>query len=139
MKNFFSVETMAVDAGFEDPSNGFPSSSASEPQGVCCLLGGNCIGLFVLDDRLFLYLNGRASEVIGRRVSASLQKEGAMHRLELTIDGVNQRIDYKQDQTPVSTQFYSEDEEDADYGLWLTNILASQERRELFVQSWRTH
>ena len=38
---------------------------------------------------------------------------------------------------PVTTQFYSEDDEDADFGLWLHNVLSSDERTELIRERWK--
>jgi hypothetical protein len=87
--------------------------------------------------KLFLYLNGIAYEIREQRVTVSHWREGASHRLELTIDKTKTTLHYHNDQTPVASPFYTEDEEDVDFGVWLSRVLGSEQRQQIFVQSWR--
>jgi hypothetical protein len=137
LKNFFSTETAAVEVAFDPPASGNDLRSAHQPQGIYCDLDGHCVGLFVVGEKLFLYLNGLASEVGEQRATASLHQDGLLHQLKLIVGGSVTTVVYDNPRSPVSTQFYSEDEEDADFGLWLTNVLNSDLRRKTFLHSWR--
>ncbi|SIT25179.1 hypothetical protein SAMN05421788_106253 [Filimonas lacunae] len=44
-------------------------------------------------------------------------------------------IEYFDDSFPVSTPFYTEDEEDANFGLWVYNIITNKERCALFCKN----
>jgi len=37
---------------------------------------------------------------------------------------------------PVSTLYYSEEDEDANFGLWLSNVLNSEDRKTILLNSW---
>lgn len=137
MKNFFSTETAVVEVTFVPSVSGNNLCSTRQPQGIYCNLDGHCIGLFVLRGKLFLYLDGGASEVCEQAVTASLHHDRLHCRLKLALDGSITTVVYAP-HSSVSTQFYSEDEEDADFGLWLTNVLNSELRRTTFVDSWRS-
>ena len=137
LKNFFSTETVAVEVAFDPPDSSGHLLSAHQPQGIYCNLGSDCVGLFVAWEKLFLYLNGLAIEVREQRVAASLHQDGVLYQLKLTVGGSATTVVYNDARLPVSTQFYSEDEEDSDFGLWLTNVLDSDLRRNTFLQSWR--
>ena len=46
-------------------------------------------------------------------------------------------INYDSSAKPfISTLHYSEEEEDANFGLWLLNVLNSQERKEILLNNW---
>lgn len=136
MQNFFTTETAAVEVAFDLPDNN-NMLFTRQPQGIYCNLGSDCIGLFVQGKKLFLYLNGLASEVYEQRVTVSLHQDGVIRQLNLTICGLATTVVNNDPRLPVSTQFYSEDEEDSDFGLWLTNVLGSDLRRNTFLQSWQ--
>jgi hypothetical protein len=137
MKDFFSTQTAVMEVAFDEPQSDNNLASGDRSQGVYGRLGDNCIGLFVQDRKLFLYLNGIASETRDSHVMVSFHSEGERRWLSITVGGSVTTIAYSNSQLPVSTQFYSEDEEDSDFGLWLTNVLGSDERRKIFIQSWQ--
>lgn len=45
-------------------------------------------------------------------------------------------ISYYEEFKPVDTLFFSEEEEDVNFGLWLSNVLNNIERRNIFRNSW---
>lgn len=96
--------------------------------GLYSELGDYRVGLFAAGNRSFLYLNGLGYDVQDRPVNASFHQEGEQRRLELRIGEIEVPIRYVNSRTPVSTLWYSECEEDADFGIWLTNMLSSEER-----------
>lgn len=59
---------------------------------------------------------------------------GKVLRLKFGDDDIT--IRYRDGRMPFSTPSYSEVEEDADFGLWLCNILGSAERRGIFIEAW---
>jgi hypothetical protein len=137
LKNFFSSKTTKVECAFDLPVEGVEMPSDHSAKGIYCNLDGRCIGLFVSGERLFLYLDGLAGEVCGTRVTAAHCQNGLLRQLDVTIDGSMTTVVYNNPRVPVSTQFYSEDEEDADFGLWLANVINSDARRSIILQSWR--
>ena len=136
MKEFLSTKQVVVDVSFDEPHNINDLMPSQRPQGIYSKLGDDAVGLFVIDKILYIYLNGLASEVRGKRITTSFHSEGEDRKLSIMIGQSVNTIAYKNLELPVSTQFYSEDEEDADFGLWLTNVLGSEERREIVIQSW---
>ncbi len=136
MKEFLSTKQVLVDASFDEPHNINNPMPSQRPQGIYSKLGDDAVGLFVVDKELYILLNGLASEVRGKRITTSFHSEGENRKLSIAIGQSVKTIAYNNSELPVSTQFYSEDEEDADFGLWLTNVLNSEERREIVIQSW---
>ncbi|WP_088256001.1 hypothetical protein [Fimbriiglobus ruber] len=136
MKDFFATKQVVVDTSFDEPHNMNNPMPSQRPQGICSKLGDDAVGLFVVSKKLYIYLNGLASEVRGKRITASFHSEGENRKLNIAIGQSVKTIAYNNSELPVSTQFYSEDEEDADFGLWLTNVLNSDERRDIVIQSW---
>jgi hypothetical protein len=136
MKEFLSIKQVVVDVSFDEPHNINDPMPSQRPRGIYSKLGDDAVGLFVVNKNLYLYLNGLAGEVRGERITTSFHSEGEDRKLSIMIDQSVKTIAYKNSELPVSTQFYSEDEEDADFGLWLTNVLRSEERREIVIQSW---
>ena len=140
LKEFDRNGTVQVEVAFEPSKDGYGDSHfALGPRGLFCELGNDRLGLFVVGDRLLLYSNGIAVDVRERRVTALSRSEVVIRRLTLTIDGLATDIRYDNPRKPISTLFYSEDDEDADFGLWLSNVLASENRRDVFLGSWRAN
>lgn len=131
---FLASEKAAVEVAFDPPASSEHQLSAHQPQGISCTLNGHCVGLFVAGEKLFLYLNGHASEVREPRALASLRRDGELRQLKLAMGGSMTTIDYIPG-SPISTPFHTEDEEDADFGLWLTNVLDSDHRRDIMLRS----
>lgn len=137
MQNFYiSIEKAVLEVAFDPPASGEGLLSVHQPQGIYYDLGGHRVGLFVAEEKLFLFLNGLASEVGGQEVTASLRRDGEHRQLKMTMGGSVTTIDYIPG-SPISTPFHTDDEEDADFGLWLTNVLNSDLRRNIFLQSRR--
>ncbi len=83
----------------------------------------------VVDDRIHATSNSG--------VQISHQHDGNHKVLHIESEGRVYDIHYETEE-PVSTMFYSEGEEDVDFGLWLLNVLNSNERRDLCTDNW-TH
>jgi hypothetical protein len=80
-------------------------------------------------------VNGGVSEICDQRVRATFKREGNTCQLAIIIDDCTITISYKNQRVPVCTPFHSEGDEDADFGLWVSNVLASDDRRNIVVQS----
>jgi hypothetical protein len=125
-----------LDVTFDEPHASIKRVKSPSPQGCCDKLGEYFVGLFVQDKKLHLIVNGIVREVRGTRVAATFHAEREDRQLTIVIDQPVITIAYKQTERPASTPFYTETEEDVDFGLWLAKILNSKERREIFIQSW---
>jgi hypothetical protein len=136
LKAFNSMATTSVVIDLDERAcaSGF---SVRSVQGVYGDLGKHRLALFALGSRLFLSLDGQTNEVRDQRVEAALHQDGGERRLELVLDGKAISLVYTNSPLPVSTPYYSEDEEDADFGLWLSNVLTSPQRLSTFLESWR--
>jgi hypothetical protein len=98
-------------------------------------LGGTCIGLLAVDAKLFMVCDGRVFEVMPE-TKVSHSRSGDVRSITIISGGNATTITYPRPADAVSTQFYSEEEEDADFGLWLQNVLGSTERRKTFLRTW---
>ncbi len=117
--------------------DGLPDNAkgAEKCCGLYAELSGKTVGLGVYDDRLFVMLDERAIEVDG---SLSALHTADEELCKLVIEkGTDQfSFEYVNDNEPVSTPYYSETEEDADFGLWLSNVLSSPERKRIALGAW---
>jgi hypothetical protein len=135
LKNFFSNETRAIELDLGDTSIQHASTARDSLRGVYASLGNDCVGLFAIDDRLFIVVNAMASEVLSHETRVTYLQKGNSREIRVGPDSATRLIRYECG-TPVSTPFYSEDEEDADFGRWLYNVLCSDERKNIFIASW---
>jgi hypothetical protein len=136
LKAFFSNDQIAVEVDTNEPNFFNVLDTQNQTRGVYCQLGNDGVGLFAIDENLFIFLNGRVRAVRGDETVASYSQKGDLRELSLRVGSENQLLVYTNTRRPISTQFYSEDEEDADFGLWLHNVLSSVERRRIFVKAW---
>lgn len=96
-------------------------------------LEGNVIGLFQDRGQAWLWWNEQVFPVTAGRMT-QLEKPNCVSILTVTLEERTLQAEYVAS-PPVSTLFYSEDEEDADFGLWLHRLLCSEERLTLFLKS----
>jgi hypothetical protein len=136
LKDFFSNDKIAIEASIGEADILSAQRVQNRPVGFHCQLGSHCIGLFAARGKLFVWFNDKASEVTSADAATSYSESGDSRALTLNLGPEKQIITYANSRRPISTQFYSEDEEDADFGLWLHNVLSSGERRRIFLQSW---
>lgn len=137
MREFYlSINRVVVDVSFDEPHGGDNPIRNQRPLGIYSKLGNDAVGLFVIDRKLYLYLNGHASEVLGKGITAKWYSEGKNRQLSIVIGQSRKTIAYKDPGPPVSTPFYAEEEQDVDFGLWLANVLSSTESRERFTKTW---
>lgn len=131
LRDFFSTAFEELEVTFEEPQIKLAQPSPDQQRGLFSRLGADRVGLFSIENRLFVYLNGIASEV-DEGMSISYESNGDHRRLHIQIGTSLKTFDYINTRAPASTPFYSEDEEDADFGLWLNNVLNSDERCDSF-------
>jgi hypothetical protein len=135
LKNYHSNEKMAFEFDWRKVGKGDESASSNITCGFYCELGGDRIGLFAVNDMLYIYLNDRTCQVDDECRVSYLQK-GNSRELKLSFGPENYDVIYINLRNAVSTQYHSEDEEDVDFGLWLYNVLSSSQRRQIFITSW---
>lgn len=135
LKDYFSMAAETFEVAFAEDNSRLFQLSSEQQRGFFSKLSEHCAGLFSIEDRLFIYLNGTASEV-DERVCVAYESNGDDRRLRIQIGASLTVIDYINTRKPVSTFFYSEDDEDADFGLWLSNVLKSDERCDIAIESW---
>jgi hypothetical protein len=112
-----------------------PSGGSDIASGLCSSLAGESVGLFVHAEALYFLWNGQ-SYPISSGCRTCHTRDGAISKFSIDIAGEQLAVEYAPD-TPVSTPFYTEVEEDADFGLWLHNVLSSSERTTHIVHFWR--
>jgi len=141
LKDYFSPETVSIDFASNQPvlQSGCetePSEGLENKNGFFAKLGERTIGLFVANQSPFLMLDEQAYEIEPGNRLATYRREGVNCEVEICFGPVNARLKYKNTRTPVSTPYYSEDEEDADFGLWICNVLNSDERKRIMIDAW---
>lgn len=137
LKDFYSTAIRDMEVTSDELSEQVKvPSDKLQARGVVSDLGGHCVGLFVSESKLHLILDDAFFNIQSDAVSVSFNRDGDVRSLKVTVGERVICFVYSQAQLPVSTPYYTEDEEDADFGLWLANVLASNERCSIFVQSW---
>jgi len=94
------------------------------------------VGLFTHGSRLFVWIDGEVFEA-NEELTVDYSKSGGLIELTLEHGQENRKVKYVNSRKPVSTPYYSEDEVDADLGLWIHNVLSSHERTSDLVEQWR--
>lgn len=94
------------------------------------------IGIFVMAEHIFLMINKLAYDVTNEFSPTEYRREKTMCELTLHV-GKGASVGYPIPPGPITTVFYSEDEEDADFGLWIHNVLSSRERRKIIAEQWK--
>jgi len=137
LRNFFLVnDKIAIDVPVDKAGACGESNIENKTVGFYGCLGKDCVGLFAMRERLFVYINGKVSDVPGEGKPTSYSREQGLCVLRLSLGGEIHMISYCNARPSISTLTYSEDEEDADFGLWLHNVLASDERRRIVIGRW---
>lgn len=131
---YISSKIECFDIRFRGPAPVENSLDDGAPVGFYERLGADDVALFAAGGKLFLSLEGFALELPEGHASARHSTRGRRCELELSVDGETHRFSYPAGPGPVSTLWYSEDEEDADFGLWIHNVLNSAERRRSFIE-----
>jgi len=91
------------------------------------------VGLLVFGGEVFLCWNGQPHPITSW--NSDWKNEAGSRSLKAIIGDQEFFTEY-QSKEPVATQYYSEDEEDADFGLWLHNVLSSEVRRKGILEGW---
>ena len=133
LKDYFSNEVNQFNTSLECS---YALHESNRTSGFYAVLEGNTLGLFTYGGKLFLLLNSvtfGVNELLSARFDASDDER------RLTIEnGSNKHVvRYNNSAVAVSTPFYSEDEEDADFGLWVSNVLMSDERKQRVNERWQ--
>jgi hypothetical protein len=110
-------------------------ASTDRASGFYAHLDKDLVGLFVINGRLYICLNNIVHEV-SPKTTAEYSRNGDQREICLNLDQDKIVIAYTNSREPVSTVFYSEEEEDVDFGLWLSNVLNSSERKQIAVDVW---
>jgi hypothetical protein len=135
LRNFFRVnELMDIDCH----SEGLDAESfrGAATVGLYSRLRDVTVGLFACGGRLFVWLDG---EIMGVNdgLAVAHAASGSEAKLIVRCGQESYSIEYARG-FPVSTIYYSEDDEDADFGLWISNVLNSEERKQIFLNGWRS-
>ncbi|MCP3926132.1 MAG: hypothetical protein GY714_26505, partial [Desulfobacterales bacterium] len=135
LKNYVSNEKITIDLDLTQLISDKFSVTHENPVGVYSNLGENILGLFLISEKLFTLFNGEVLEFSS--FEEIYHKIDGDHReLSMKFGKRDYRCVYTITDDPVSTQFYSEDVEDVDFGLWLHNVLSSKERTQNLFKRW---
>lgn len=111
------------------------NSPVTKPLGMYDELGEHLIGLLAGRDGLLLWWNNAWCPITSP-FPISHVVDGQLRRLSMRMPQITIDIDYEVS-PPVATPFYSEGEEDTDFGLWLRNTFESPERQRTIFELWR--
>lgn len=135
LKHYFSSSHQDFDIEFSGDDSYDLACDPDKCRGFYAELSGKTVGLCAIDGRLFILLEEKAYEATS---SFSIRHETKELSNNLIIESGTELhfITYENENSPVSTQFYSEDVEDADFGLWMSNVLNATERKMAILNSW---
>lgn len=103
--------------------------------GLYAYLGRTRVALFVYKKAMWIGWDNKTIEVTSG-LSVSHSQDGSWRTLTISDQEIDLIAKYENVDPPVSTPYYSEDEEDTDFGLWLRNVLSTPERNETVVARW---
>ena len=112
------------------------STLATKAIGVVGQMGDSIAGLLVYNGLLYILYDGRTTSVFPGEVFSTFHQDGERRVVHIVTRQRTFNITYINLLEPVSTMYYSEDQEDVDFGLWLNNILNSQERQSNLIRTW---
>lgn len=98
-------------------------------------LGGTFVAIFLIDTSLFLRIEDSYFKLDGHVTSShSINNDICV----LTIEaGEGQSLEVSYDyETPLSTIFWTEDDEDVNFGVWISHIIQSQAKRDSIIETW---
>ncbi|MCP3923939.1 MAG: hypothetical protein GY714_15280, partial [Desulfobacterales bacterium] len=136
LKNYVSNEKITIDLDLTQLISDKFSVTHENPVGVYSNLGENILGLFLISEKLFIWLNGEVLE-FSNFEEISHKVDGDHRVLKMKFGKRDYISIYSITDSPISTQFYSEDDEDVDFGLWVHNVLSSKERTQSIFKRWR--
>jgi len=136
LKDYFSSSRVTIDLDLDKTGVCKGQSSQNLTMGLYSQLGTYRVGLFVIGSKLFLCMNDVIVDTSIDEISTSYSKNEEWRELQIRVGIKNHLIAYANPRAPVSTPFYSEDEEDVDFGLWIHNIFSSGERRQIIINRW---
>lgn len=135
MKDYFTNARREFDVDMPCLERVEAASHIERCRGFYADLSGKTVALAEYDGRLYVILGERAVEV-DESMSVRHSAEARNRRLVIEKGAERLSIEYINDREPVSTLFYSEDEVDADFGLWLSGVLSSPERKRFILSTW---
>lgn len=140
LRDFFCARYRLVRIRFDQS---FALDKKRDPQKPCGMyadIGGHCLGLFGAGGKLCMQIDGRAFDVDPASIRVAWQQRGRSNHLDI-IDsrpkGIEFHVDYSVTAVPVDVS-WPETEEDVDFGLWLFNVINSDERRSILTKSYQT-
>lgn len=135
MKDYLSNTRKEFDVDLTCIEKPDASNHVGKCRGFFAEVSGKTIGLAEYGNRLYVMLDKRAVEV-DDSISVYYSADGQTRKLVIEKGADQFSVEYITDNEPISTQYYSEDEEDADFGLWLSNVLNSPIRRSMLLSTW---
>ena len=133
---FIFARNTTVEVHLDEPGGGEGKIVDGKTTGWYSFLGNDQVGLFVARNKIFIVLNEKVVEVPAEKTETSHSINGEQREFNLRVGPEVYQKAYANPRMPVSTQFYSESEEDADFGLWLHNVLSSPERGKIVLNRW---
>lgn len=135
LKKFFSTELATLEISDLAGDSSGRDGPTVQVRGVYAKLDNTNVGLAVYEGQLFLIISECLLEV-NEGLSVNCIADGKHSKLFVKNEHRHYTVEYESENDAVSTPYYSEDEEDANFGVWLSNVLASPERKSIFVRSW---
>ncbi|MEI8371808.1 MAG: hypothetical protein WCJ35_03125 [Planctomycetota bacterium] len=138
LMQYFGPGKLAVDLNIPDVAQAYQSCTSNAEEkgwGVFSRFGEDIVGLFSMQGGLFIFHNAKVATVPDGQVSVSYSEKGALRELRIKFDSEEHVLTYE-GSSPLAGPDYTENEEDADFGLWLRNMLGSSERRDAFIKWW---
>lgn len=90
------------------------------------------IGIFCANKEMFLYYGNQIHSFIKMKQVNYYRKN---QRAFIDFVDINDTYSFSYDfDEPISNLTYSEEDEDSDFGFWLSNIFNSIERRNIFIE-----
>lgn len=93
------------------------------------------IGLFAMKGELWICFN-KTTQLVSPALSVTHVVTDLNCKLTISVDEIQRVIVRYEKPNPICTVFYSQDDEDVDFGLWLSNVLKSEERKQILIENW---
>jgi hypothetical protein len=106
-------------------------------KGFYDILSGHLVILFKNIDNLLMLMIDDYCMTLDGAFKVSYRDENATGLLSIgdSNRSILIRYDISKD-LPISTTYYSEESEDVNFGLWLSNVLNSEERKKILLEYW---
>lgn len=100
--------------------------------GFYSYLQDELVMLFCFNRKIYIYFNNKFHSFDEAHIKVNYTQNNQKALLKFDTISFNHQISYSiEDMIPVSTLTYTEDEEDANFGLWIYNVLNNNERLEI--------